>query len=318
MNSSNETWNELWTLSSRIEKKRIADTYFEEFPGLDWAQKNILETEVGGKELQEDIEYAGQTGQWFGKGQPLGTNWDNTVTALFYQWAYYAVPYVIDITEEQENMTARGAHKLLTQRTKNCVKSARDAISSAFFGAQTGQSMLGLQDIIKTTGSLGGLSRSGRTYLQAKVGTTSTDFDATSAANYAGPAYLNTLYNQASVGNNRVKVILLDETRFGEYQGLLTGTGYARTTLTGAKGMVNPQNPVFNTVEVMFDRDMPSGVAYGLNPNGIHLKIQKGLNFAKTPFRSPHNQLVKVAFVVVAIQLTANNPRLQFSATTLT
>ena len=48
---------------------------------------------------------------------------------------------------------------------------------------------------------------------------------------------------------------------------------------------------------------------YLLNSKYMKLKVQAGLNFAKTPFKEPFNQFAKVAFVVVGVQLTTNNPR---------
>ena len=39
--------------------------------------------------------------------------------------------------------------------------------------------------------------------------------------------------------------------------------------------------------------------------------MQNGMNFAKTPFREPANQMAKVAFIIVGLQLTTNNRRRQ-------
>jgi hypothetical protein len=50
---------------------------------------------------------------------------------------------------------------------------------------------------------------------------------------------------------------------------------------------------------------------YLLNTKYLKLKIQAGLNFAKTPFKEPANQMAKVGFVVVGIQLVTNNRRRQ-------
>ena len=57
--------------------------------------------------------------------------------------------------------------------------------------------------------------------------------------------------------------------------------------------------------------DCVSDSAYLLNTKYLKLKIQGGLNFAKTPFKEPTNQLAKVAFVVVGVQLMTNNRRRQ-------
>lgn len=148
----------------RARRKRLTDTIFDEYPGLAWFRKNALETEVGGKEIQEDIEYAKQDAEWFSRHQVLNTDLTDHVTAVFYPWRYIAVPISIAIDEENESRKAAGAMKLLASRTSNSMKSIRDAVSVALFGARTGKTMLGLQDVIAadpTAGTLGGLTRVG-------------------------------------------------------------------------------------------------------------------------------------------------------------
>lgn len=321
MNTSSETWDELWSLSQRVDEKRIADAVFDDHPGLGWARRNILETEVGGKEIQEDIEYAKQSGEWFKKGQPLGTSWDNTVTAVFFKWRYFAVPFVIDITEEIENMNGRSARKLLAHRTQNALKSARDAISVSFWAAQTGQAMLGMQDLVPddpTTGTLGGLARAGRSWWQSKNFTTAVDMDSPTNSIFAGPQRMNLIYNEASSGADTTDAVFMDETRFGDYQNIYTSANFARTGLRNPGGPVNSQAPPMNTATVYFDRHVGANHVYGLNKQWTHLKVARRLNFAKTPFRSPHNQLVKVAFIVVGMQATTNNPKRNWVMTNVT
>lgn len=320
MNTSNETWDALWTLTMRAHKKRITDTIFDEYPGLGWFNKNALETEVGGKEIQEDIEYAKQNVEWFRRHQVLNTEFNDHVTAVFYPWRYVAVPILIAIDEENESRMAASAMKLLESRSSNAMKSIRDGVSTALFSAQTGLTMLGLQDIIAadpTTGSLGGLTRVGNTFWQNKYYSSAVDMDSATGGIFAGPQRLNLLYNESASGNDAVQQVWMDETRFGDYQNIYTSANFARTTLSGG-GAQAPKAPPINNAKIDFDRDMPSGFIYGVNKNYVKLKIQKGLNFAKTPFRSPHNQLTKVAFIVVSLQLVTNNPRRNFVMSNVT
>jgi hypothetical protein len=41
------------------------------------------------------------------------------------------------------------------------------------------------------------------------------------------------------------------------------------------------------------------------------MHMQSGMNFAKTPFKEPSNQMAKVGFIVVGLQITTNNRRRQ-------
>jgi hypothetical protein len=318
--ATSETYDALWTLTMRARRKRLTDTIFDEYPGVAWFKSNALETEVGGKEIQEDIEYAKQDAEWFSRNQVLNTDLIDHVTAVFYPWRYIAVPISIAIDEENENRKAAGAMKLLASRTANSMKSIRDAVSVTLFGAQTGKTMLGLQDIIAadpTTGSLGGLTRVGNSFWQNKFYSTSLDWNSVSSNIVAGIERWNLQYNESASGNDTIKVIFCTETTYGEYQTTMSGQGYMRTTAANTKG-VNHTAPGFNGATVIFDRDMPSGFAFGVNPSYTKLKIQTGLNFAKTPFRSPHNQLTKVGFIIVSLQLVTNNPRRNFVTSTIT
>jgi len=320
-NTSSETWDALWTLSMRAKRKRLTDTIFDEYPGLAWFKKNALETEVGGKEIQEDIEYAKQDAEWFSRHQVLNTDLTDHVTAVFYPWRYIAVPISIAIDEENVNKKADGAMKLLASRTSNSMKSIRDAVSVALFGAQTGKTMLGLQDIIAanpTTGSLGGLTSVTKTIWQNKYYSTAVDLDSVSANIVAGIQRWNIQYNAASSGNDTPKAIFTTETVFGDYQNVMASQGYLQTSPKDVGGIKHSNAGGFNSAAVIMDRDVPSGYGFGVNPSYTKLKIQTGLNFAKTPFRSPHNQLTKVGFIVVSLQLVTNNPRRNFVTSNIT
>ena len=74
----------------------------------------------------------------------------------------------------------------------------------------------------------------------------------------------------------------------------------------GAEGDIT-----FRGAPVIGDRDCISDQMYLLNTKYLKLKMQAGLNFAKTPFKEPSNQLAKVAFIVVGVELVTNNRRRQ-------
>jgi len=50
---------------------------------------------------------------------------------------------------------------------------------------------------------------------------------------------------------------------------------------------------------------------YFLNTKYLKMHMQAGMNFAKTPFKEPSNQMAKVGFIVVGLQITTNNRRRQ-------
>ena len=57
--STTETWDEAWTLTMRAKRKRLTDNISDSYPTIDRFRKTgIMETENGGKQIQEDLMYS--------------------------------------------------------------------------------------------------------------------------------------------------------------------------------------------------------------------------------------------------------------------
>ena len=317
--STTETWDAAWTLTMRSKRKRLTDTIFDAYPTLRMFNAKA-EVEAGGKEIQEDVMYGKNSGTWFDGFDTVGTDAVDGITAAFFPWRYYAVPITISMTEEDENRKSDGAMRLLEAKTRQSMMTARDAINAAIYSAQSGKSILGLQDLIadtSTSGTVGGINRASNTWWRNKANTSSTDVDSKSGDFYAGLTGMSSLWNDCSEGNETPTDVFTTLTVFGDLQEIFESTGYARLE-AGTQGAANAGMPNFRGATVRYDRDCASQHLYMLNDNYIKMKIQANKNFAKTPFKEPVNQFAKVAFVVIGIQLVINNPRRLGVATTFT
>ena len=317
--STTETWDAAWTLAMRAHRKRLTDNIYDEYPTLQmFKQAGNVETESGGKEIKEDLLYGKNAAEWFSDYDTLNTDAVDGITAAFYPWRYQAVPITISMTEEMESRKSDAAVKLLTAKTEQSMNTIRDSINAAIYGAQSGKSMLGFQDIVADAAgtTLAGINSTSETWWENKRNTTSTDFNSSSAPSYAGVLVLSSLYNNASEGNDQVSDIFTPLTLFTELQDILEGTGYQR--LTSNRSPFDGGFPAFRNATVKYDRDCSSQHMYLLNRKYMKLKMQSGMNFAKTPFKEPTNQFAKVGFIVVGCQLTTNNRRRHAVATTLT
>ena len=316
--STTETWDAAWTLTMRAKKKRLTDNISDAYPTVDRFRKaGIMETETGGKEIQEDLMYALGTSEWFDGFDVLSTDATDGITAAFYSFTYNATPIVISMTEERESRKSDSAVKLLTAKTNQAMTKSFDTINAAIHGAASGKSMLGLQDIVAegTSTTLGGISVSSNSWWdnQRRDGG---DFDSKSNDIYLGPQEMGLLWNSCSEANDKTNLIISSMTYYGQYESLFEGTGYTRFTSTGNRagpnaGLGAEGDITFRGAPVIGDRDCVSDSMYLLNTKYLKLKIQAGLNFAKTPFKEPANQMAKVGFVVVGIQLVTNNRRRQ-------
>ena len=314
--STTETWDAAWTLTMRAKKKRLTDNIADAYPTLDRFKKaGVLETETGGKEIQEDLMYGLGTSEWFDGYDVLSTNATDGITAAFYSFKYNAVPIVISMTEENESRKGESAVKLLAAKTQQAMTKSFDTINAALHGAQSGKSMLGLQDVVAegTSTTLGGISVASNSWWdnQRRAGG---DFDSQSNNIYLGPQEMGLLWNSCSEANDKTNLIISSMTYYGQYESLFEGTGYTRFTSSGNRsgpnfGLGAEGDITFRGAPVIGDRDCVSDSMYLLNTKYLKLKIQSGLNFAKTPFKEPSNQMAKVAFIVTGVELVTNNRR---------
>ena len=317
--TTSETWDAAWTLTMRAKRKRLTDNISDQYPTIGRLRRSgVMEVETGGKEIQEDLMYGLGTSEWFDGFDVLSTQATDGITAAFYQFRYNATPIVISMTEETESRKSDSAEKLLTAKTNQAMTKSLDTINAAVHSAASGKAMLGFQDIFaEATGTtLGGISQSTNSWWDNKR----TQFNATYTAfltkvgdQYSGPIAMGTVWNNASEGNDRPNLIITSFTHYGNYELIFEGTGHLRTVekTSGSFALGAHGDLSFRGAPIIPDRDCVTDNMYFLNTKYLKLKVQAGKNFAKTPFKEPSNQLAKVAFVVVGMQLVTNNRRRQ-------
>ena len=77
-------------------------------------------------------------------------------------------------------------------------------------------------------------------------------------------------------------------------------------TQTASAGFTNL---TFKGVPIIFDQYVDTGVMYMCNTNYWNLVVDTATDFATTPFVTPTNQTVKVAFILWRGNQTTNNRR---------
>lgn len=311
--SRTEDYDTAWTLVMAAKRKRLTDNYFNKSTALMWFRENAMETEPGGKEIQEDVEFAGVTTQAFSGHDILDTGEPDIVTKAYFPWRYYAAPIVIAFDTEMESRMAANVKSVLEVRTGNAMKSIRNMVETALFSAQSGKGMLGVQDVIATTptsGTVGGINRATYSWWRNQYDATDIAMSTATVTNiFNGFKYMNDMWGNCSDGADEPSVIFTTQANAVAYQNIIASTGYARLEMADKKKGWMAGKPVFNTAPVLYSRQCPTGGMYFINSDYLKFKVQEGVNFSKTPFKSPHNQLSKVAFIVLSCQLTTNNPR---------
>ena len=317
--STTETWDAAWTLTMRAKRKELTDNFFDAYPTLDMFRSGkALVTDNGGKEIQADLLYSGNSAQYFSGYDVLNTDAVDGVTAAFYPFRYAAVPITINYTEEMENRKSDAAMKLLAVKTEQSMLTLRDQINASLYSAQTGKAPLGFQDIIAdapatTPTTLGGITISSNSWWKNKAENATADTSFKTIVNtnfYEGMIRMSTLWNEVSEGNEQPTNIFTSNAIYADYEEIFEGTGYQRLTAKDKPG-VDGRLPSFRGVPVQYDRDCASDRIYFLNTKYLKMHMQSGMNFAKSPFKEPANQMAKVAFILIGLQITTNNRRRQ-------
>ena len=317
--TTSETWDAAWTLTMRAKRKELTDNFFDAYPTLDMFRSGgALVTDNGGKEVQADLVYASNSAQYFSGYDVLNTDAVDGITAAFYPFRYAAVPITINYTEEMENRKSDSAMKLLAAKTEQSMLTLRDQINASSYSAQTGKAPLGFQDIIadapgSSPTSLGGITVSSNSWWQNKANNATSDTSFQTIVNtnfYQGMIRMSTLWNDVSEGNEQPSNIFTTNGIYADYEEIFEGTGYQRLSGKDSPG-VDGRLPSFRGIPVQYDRDCGTGRMYFLNTKYLKMHMQAGMNFAKTPFKEPSNQMAKVGFIVVGLQITSNNRRRQ-------
>ena len=317
--STTETWDAAWTLTMRAKRKELTDNFFDAYPTLDMFRSGgALVTDNGGKEIQQDLMYGSNSSQYFSGYDVLNTDAVDGITAAFYPFRYAAVPITINYTEEMENRKSDSAMKLLAAKTEQSMLTLRDQINSSIYSAQTGKAPLGFQDIIAdapgtTPTTLGGVTVSSNTWWKNKTNNATADTSFKTIVNtnfYEGMVRMSTTWNDVSEGNEQPTNIFTTNSIYADYEEIFEGTGYQRLSSKDSPG-VDGRLPSFRGIPVQYDRDCGTGRIYFLNTKYLKMHMQAGMNFAKTPFKEPANQMAKVGFIVVGLQITTNNRRRQ-------
>ena len=317
--STTSTWDAAWTLTMRAKRKELTDNFFDAYPTLDMFRSGgALVTDNGGKEIQADLMYGGNTAQYFSGYDVLNTDAVDGITAAFYPFRYAAVPITINYTEEMENRKSDSAMRLLAAKTEQSMLTLRDQINSSIYSAQTGKAPLGFQDIIadapdSSPTTLGGITVSSNTWWKNKSNNATADTSFVTINNthfYEGMLRMSTTWNDVSEGNEQPTNIFTTNAIYADFEEIFEGTGYQRLSSKDAPG-VDGRLPSFRGIPVQYDRDCGTGRMYFLNTKYLKMHMQAGMNFAKTPFKEPSNQMAKVGFIVVGLQITTNNRRRQ-------
>jgi hypothetical protein len=232
----------------------------------------------------------------------LNNTQPNTTTQAEFRWQNAYEPIVI--TRDEERSNSGDMHKIIDlvgMKTNLSQKAFAERMDKALSRIVGGANNLVDLSTLVNTGVLGTVNGATTTAWQA-TSTTSGTFAT------QGLSDMTTLYYaiSSSASQDNPDRILTTKTIYEAYEQTRLPLERISNTLTANAGF---QNLTFKGVPVIYGNNIDSGVIYMLNMNYVHLVVDSATDVVTTPFLSPTNQTVKVAYILWRGNLTTDNRR---------
>jgi hypothetical protein len=192
-------------------------------------------------------------------------------------------------------------------KVKVAEKNMEDQLGTGIFSNATDpKSIVGLQKMMSTSNTIGGIAQSTNSWWNPQLDTTSTT---------TSLSVLQTVWNNCTIGSWSPTVVSTTRSLFNAYYGLLQPQQRFQDTETAGGGF---QSLLFNGIPVVPDSHSTSSFWYFLNEDYLHLWAHKDEDMRFEPFAKPVNQNVKIAKIYWMGAFGSSNLRLQGALTALT
>jgi hypothetical protein len=236
----------------------------------------------------------------------LNNTQKNTTDFVEFRWQNAYEP--ISITRDEERQNSGDVHKILglvSTKTELADRAIRDRLDQAL-STPVGEAnnLIDLETLVNT-GTLGTKAGATETFWQSTV-TTSGQFAAQGLTDMT-----TAFYAVASSANvDAPSVFLTTKIIFQKFE--QTRLPLERISNGDMSANAGFMNLTFKGKPIVYGNYISTGLLFGLNMNYINWNVDSETDFITTPFISPSNQTVKVAYILLRANLTTNNRRRHF------
>lgn len=286
----------------RYLNNKFVDQVFEGTPTLAKLKERMQKGEPGGRKFIEPLMTSGNTtAGWLTSGyDELDLTPQAGLTAAEFPIVGHTVQVVLSELEQAMNRGPEAKIDLWDAKIEQAKLTMIDNFSTGIHSAgtdETGQ-ITGFQAMVESSGTYGGIARSGNTFWQAYE-----DNDAEALDDDD----MLTAYNTASRGGRSYPdLIVTTQALWQKYHQMLTPNVRYEDTKMANLGF---RSLMFMNAPVVWDPDVPAGTMYFLNTSFIKLRYLEGYNMAWTPKRQPTRQLVDVIICRWYGAMTASSVR---------
>jgi hypothetical protein len=263
----------------------------------------------GGSIVEILIEQEQDNGGFYEGAGVLNNTQDHTLTQVEYKWQNTYEP--IQITRDEERQNSGDMHKLLDLAGTKTVLSEKAIAKRMEQALSTPVGAAGnLNDLetIVNTGTLGSIAGATDTFWQSTV---------TSSGTFAtqGLTDMTTAFYAVSSGatDDTPTHIITNKTIFQKYE--QTRLPLERISNGDLTFNAGARNLTFKGIPVIYGNFIGSGLMFGINMSYVKLVVDTATDMITTPFITPTNQTVKVAYILWRGNLVTNNRRRLFKLT---
>lgn len=242
----------------------------------------------------------------------LNNNQKNTTDFVEFKWQNAYEPILITRDEERQN--SGDMHKILnlvatkTELSDRAMQQRLDQALSTPVGEAN--NLIDLETLVNT-GTLGSKAGASETFWQSTV-TTSGQFAAQGLTDMITAYYA--VASSATV--DTPTVFLTTKAIFQKFE--QTRLPLERIQNSAMSANAGFENLTFKGKPLVYGNYISTGLLFGLNMNYINWNVDSETDFITTPFISPTNQTVKVAYILLRANLTTNNRRRHFKLQSIT
>ena len=271
---------------------------------------------ANGRTIVQEVEYSEGNFQWYSGYEAIDISPPDVISAFEYNWKQAASSVTASGLEIDVQNTGREAIiPLLKSRIKNAEKTMRNNITIGCISDGTGsggKQIGGLKLLIAntpTSGTVGGVNRSGYTFARNQTYDASTDGGtAATAANIQ--TYMNRLYLRCTRGPDKPDLILADSLDYALFWASLQGIQRINDPKRGVAGF---QSVAFGSADVVYEdsTEMPASQMYFINTDYMFLRYAPKRNFTPLERVQSLNQDAIAQLITFAGNLTCSNFSLQ-------
>ena len=292
-------------------QKRLVDNVYNRATTLKLLNQDKRMIDGGTSIVETLIKSKQKEGGFYLGADVLNNTQGNTTTMCEFKWQNAYEP--IQITRDEERQNSGIAHKIIDlvgTKIKLSERAIADRMDQALSTpVSEANNLIDLETLVNT-GALGTLNGSTDTFWQSTV-TTSGAFAT------QGLTDMTTAFYAVSSAENEENpsILLTNKTVYQKFEQTRLPLERISNSMSANAGFTNL---TFKGKPLTYGNYIGTGLLFGLNMNYIYLAVDSETDMVTTPFITPTNQTVKVAFILWRGNLITNNRRRQFKLASIT